>query len=308
MAIRYIDDSPSPQASKIKYLDEPKSYGPPPADPYLEGLKKIPGYFQKAGDYIAEKGGELQSSPHTPEFLKSPKIPAATGTAVAMIPDVLSMSVGGAGAEDAVGSKLSQALFKSPRAIGQEMRAGLKDAGISRRPPELAGSAKFENPYQYPSSLSNPRGGKFPRPKPELPAEPLPTSTPLKYPDDPASFYNFADSRLKAFASDPKNIKLNPQELNDYKRILSTKITRMEREGLSGDPLYADLSDLKSRVSSLHEAVVPGRAELNKVYGLSKNIRKIPGKIVSAAKTTAKVLGYGGLATGGAYGLYKALE
>jgi hypothetical protein len=226
-------------------------------------------------------------------------------------------SLVGTGVAKAAESKLGRAIFNSPRTIGEEMKPGLAKARIKDRPPELAETAKFEDPYQYPSQLSEVKrtqfmkgvpgplastGKKIPRLKPQFPAEPLPTSVPLKYPEDPATLYNFANARLKGFASDPKNVKLTAQELNDYKTILSEKLTEMTRQGMAETPIYQKLSDLQSRVSGIHGRVVPGRADLNEVYGMSKNIRKIPGKIYSGAKTAAK---YGTLAAALGYGASK---
>lgn len=209
----------------------------------------------------------------------------------------------GAGAMKAGNTRLGKALLNSPETIGRQMEPGLEAAGITRRPPELGASVKFENPYQYPSSLSNPRGGKFTRGKPEIPAEPLPSSVPIKYPSDPASFHNFAKLRIAQFASDPRNIQITPQELNDYKRVLSGTLSEMKAKGMSGTPLFSDLSNLNSNVSDIHSSVIPGRAELNKVYALSKGIRAIPGKVRSAATKTAKAAAV----VGGGLGLLKYL-
>lgn len=232
-----------------------------------------------------------------------PGVYGETSPAGQKILENLGMVAGGYGVGNLIGtglakaaeSKLGRALLNSPQDIGVKMREGLTEAGVARRPPELGPSAKFENPYQYPSELPQPAYKKgiagipvnaksIPRLKPQIPAEPLPTSVPLKYPEDPASFHNFADARIQGFGN-----KLTPQEVNDYKTILSDKLTTMERGGLSGTPLYSDLSSLKSRVSQLHESLIPGREELNQIYGLSKGIRSAPGKVWSGAKKAAKI-------------------
>lgn len=178
----------------------------------------------------------------------NPKLSAALMTPVAIAPDIL-------GAATVVGSirtsatPLAKAIRSSPKMLGAEFQAGEKAAGISgelpvqrgafaKMNPRLHGTPPFEAPYK-----------------------------PKSYPKDTASFLNFAKARVQALGD-----KLSPQELDDYKTLLSTNIDAMKAKGLAKTEPFAIASQLRKEVTQLHNAVIPGRGELNKVYAISKKI------------------------------------
>lgn len=182
------------------------------------------------------------------QALSGATLPTAV-SAVASIPGKIKSMMGNSG------SVLLKALAKSPRDLSPEFSESNAAAGISDQLPLQRGAiARF--PKQE-------RLVPTPQPKPLVNAETLPSVPPVSYPKDPAAFINFAKARVQAFGN-----KLSPQELDDYKGILSDIFKT--RKVVSGTPQYAAASQLGSDVEALHSAAIPGRAVLNKTYGLSK--------------------------------------
>lgn len=153
---------------------------------------------------------------------------------------------------------LGRAILNSPEALGPEFRGGEKAAGISGDLPlRRGGTQKFPDLAGQPS-LS--------------PPVEAPMVAPLSYAKDTNSFLNQARARVQAFGD-----KLSPQELNDYK----TELSNILGSTPPGTPQYAIASQLKTDVTALHNTAIPGREQLNAVYGLSKTLHPDIGGMVS---------------------------
>lgn len=194
------------------------------------------------GEVIAEEGGKAGY----------PRTAATVGTAISMAPELL---VAGGGLKSLYESSnpIARAITTTPKELGPEFQAGEKAAGISGDLPVQRGAiARFPNMAGNPSIQPPPQA---------------PFVAPKSYPKDINSFINFARARVQAFGD-----KLTPQELDDYKTMLSTNIKAMKVKGLAKTEPYAIASQLQKDVTALHNSVIPGREQLNKVYALSKTI------------------------------------
>lgn len=254
-------------------------------------------------------------------------------------------ALGATGIVKAARSNLGKALLNSPKSLKPQYTAQDLAVRIKRTVPETGARAVFPDPYIAPSGLSKPRyanvkslqpeivnaKGKiispkppssieavdsapasFSRPRPTIPAEPLPTTIPEKIPEKFAGFKKFADSRIDKFGD-----KLTPQELVNYKVHLETKmndgsIPKFNDRGKI-TTAYQQASELNKKISdtfktvmdkrlkgaNLPEGVLKSRTELDRLNYMSNRIREIPGKVYSGAKKAAKVgavlggLGYG---------------
>lgn len=170
-------------------------------------------------------------------------------------------------------SPLAQAIVNTPQEIGAKMKAGEQAVGITDRLPELRGAKpSFPKPeMNVPTKV----------PTPVVPAETVPSVPPQSYPRDPSTFVNSARARIDKFKS-----ALSPQELSDYKRQLTTWLSDGTLNPRT--PIGAIASQLKTDVTALHNAAIPGRAALNPVYGLSKTLHP---DIVGALKDYATKYG-----------------
>lgn len=228
-------------------------------------------------------------------------------------------ALAGTGLVKAAESNLGKALLNSPKALGKQYAAQDVAVGVARDIPETATRANFESPYTNPISTKPPRAipVKTAFKSNLVGAEPLPTNIPTELPDSLAGFKRFATKRIDTFGD-----KLSPQELMNYKVHLETKmadgsIPKFSQEG-KPTTAYQQASDLRNKIAQtfkkvmdtnlqgkeLPAGVMKTRTALDKVNTLSNSIRSIPGKVKSAAKTTAKV----GALGGGTYGLYKLLN
>lgn len=247
MAITYLDDQDTP--SKIEYMDKPTMGGNPPLSFVMDKMRsltpeaKIRKGLEDVAGYGAEKMGAAGVNPN---------LSAALMTPIAIAPDILAAGTGIAGLE-ASEAALPRAIRNTPRMLGAEFQAGEKAAGISGELPIQRGAfAKFPNLAGQPSNSPPPMA---------------PYVSPKSYPKDPSSFLNFAKGRVQALGE-----RLSPQELDDYKTMLSTQIDGMKVKGLSKTEPFAIASQLRKQVTELHNAAIPGREQLNKVYALSKTI------------------------------------
>lgn len=238
------------------------------------------------------------------------------------------------GISKAAGSDFGQALIRSPKNLGADYAAQDAAVGVERTIPETSTKAVFEDPYKYPSQLSKPKyvdvkstqpqivnpAGKvispnpsssieptdvgpvtFSRPKPQIPAEPLPTTIPEKIPAGFAGFKKFADSRIDKFGD-----ALTPQELMNYKVHLETKMADGSIPKYSDQgkitTIYQQASALRSKIAntfksamdsqlegkSLPEGVIPTRTRLDRVNTISNRTRELPGKVYEGAKKYGK--------------------
>lgn len=208
--------------------------------------------FPKAGGAIAENLGKRGWNPN---------VAAIPATAVSIAPEIASSAMG-LGEVVAGKSALSQAIRKTPKMLGPEFQAGERAAGISGDLPVQRGAIpKFPN---LAGEASN------------APPSVAPLVAPKTYPKDLPSLINFAKARVQAFGE-----RLSPQELDDYKTMLSTNLSEMKAKGLSKTEPFAIASNLQKQVTELHNAVVPGREELNRIYSISKKLHPDMGDWIS---------------------------
>lgn len=200
---------------------------------------------RKAGEAVAESLGAEGINP---------KISAAAGTAVSMIPD---LAQAGSLINEVVRgpSVVAQAIRNTPRDLSPRYEALNESAGISKDLPVRRGTIpKFPGMNGLPQNVPPPQA---------------PTVAPKIYPKETAGFLNFARARLEGLKD-----KLSPQELNDYKSMINTAIN--EGKIARGTQEYAVASQLKKQASELLSKSVPGRSELDEIYALSKKLRIAP--------------------------------
>lgn len=232
---------------------------------------------QATGEAIAETGGELGY----------PKTGVALGAIPAMAPYVL----GAYGALKGLSQSqapLARAIRQTPREIGAEMQLGEQSVGVTSRLPELRGSkARFPQPEMNVATKA---------PRPIVPAETVPSVPPESYPRDPNTFINMAQDRITRFGD-----KLSPQELTDYQRQISNWFSTGKIN--PRDPIGAIATKVSKQAVELRNMMVPGRTELNQVYGLSKTLHPdVTGALKDyAAKYGKRALAEAvAIATGGA--------
>lgn len=234
MSITYLDQQETPSAkTKIEYLDQPNI-----RDQIEPGVM---GDTDPTGQKLLKNAATAAQGYFLPGAIKT----------IASIPGAIKTALG----ESSI--PLLKALGKSPGELSPEFSTGNEAAGISEQLPVQRGAmARFPQPERIAPTK---------QPIPIAKAETLPSVPPVSYPRDPASFINFAQARIKAFGS-----RLSPQELNDYKDILSDIFNTGKIA--HGTPQYAVASQLGTDVSGLHTAAIPGREALNATYGLSKTL------------------------------------
>lgn len=249
-----------------------------------------------------------------------PKTGAAVGTAIKMAPYVTLARVGWNAMQQSA-NPVVRGLVNTPQELSPQYTAQNKLIGISDRMPEsLGGKTIFPNPYS--NTLST-------KPPPALNvdtniqsnlrgAEPLPSTTPMKYPSNNEVFVNYANKRL-AFGD-----KLNPQELSDIKYKADGAITDA-KDSLRSNPsdkaaktLLARASAIRSQSNTLLNQVasktlptenipsgtIPTRPGLNTAYGIASRQKAIQDLI----KSLPKYMGYGGGAIGGLAGAGYAIK
>lgn len=238
------------------------------------------------GEVIAEEGGRA--------FPEHATAAAALGTLVSVLPELI-MAYKGIGDLKSMQNPVIKGLMNTPKELGPEYAAQDAAIGVERSVPLEKGDVpRYPDPYQHPSNLIKPRysdvespapkivntSGKvisptplssvepsesttmtgFRRPKPTIPAEPLPDVTPLSYPKEPANFIKYADKKLDAFGN-----RLNPQELMDWRVKLETdmssgKIPKFKKD-ISGKETekittaFQEASKLSSRIGKVFNEI-----------------------------------------------------
>jgi hypothetical protein len=213
-----------------------------------------------------------------------PKAGAVLGTGISLAQPILGAATS---LSSVMGdSPIAQAIQNTPKDLGPRYQQLDQVAGISSDLPIQAGKAA-----KYPPPDLGPLASKAPRPV--LSAEPLPSTTPQSYARDPSSFLNQASQRVNTFGD-----RLTPQELHDYKTILTNQING--GDVAPGTQAYAMAVKLRGQVSDLLNNAVPGRQELNQIYGYAKTIHEdLPAYLAKGIKEFGKAsivgaLGYGG--------------
>jgi hypothetical protein len=103
-----------------------------------------------------------------------------------------------------------------------------------------------------------------------------PAIAPINYPRDPNNLLNFAKGRMDALGS-----QLSPQELNDYRTLISQLIDT-GKVG-AGKPL-AMASQLRAQATTLLNQAVPGLDDLNKAYAISKAVPGLGEGLIAIGK------------------------
>lgn len=190
-----------------------------------------------------------------------PNTGAAIGTAIKLSPEILSAYTSLNGLYNSP-SPIAQGITKTPQEIGQAMNAGEQAAGINPQLPVRSGTlARF--PKTNPDVITvTPEGTAIPG---STPLNTVPDVVPTQYPKNTNALLNHIDNRITQFGD-----KLNPQELSDYKKILPEMFNKGEI--VRGTPQYAMASRLSGQVGDLYNNAVPGRADLNAAYGVSKKL------------------------------------
>lgn len=204
-----------------------------------EGRKGFPAVAGEGAEKLGEMG-------------VSPEVSAALMLPVAMAPELVAAGQSFKGLYG--NSKLAQGIRNTPRDLSPRYDVLNEKAGISKNLPETGGrTARFPNLAGQPVSS----------PPPFAPA-----IAPKLYPKDPNALVNFARSRIEALGE-----RLSPQELNDY----DTLIGQMMDKGKfgSGGPL-AIASKVKSSANQLLNKAIPGKADLDQIYKISKTLRLAP--------------------------------
>lgn len=188
----------------------------------------------------------------------------------------------------------------------------LKNAGIpitGRQPTSL----QYTPIQNQPAPMANPGGAAFTRPKPQIPAEPLPSAVPTKYPNDAGALINQANSRVSQFGG-----KLTPQELSDYKSLIQRKMANgdIPRFGPDGKPtqIWAQASQTTHNITNalnqaaepllqkanLPAGTMPTRAGLNQAYSTASKQQQLKELLSKYLKLGLK----GGAGILGAKGAY----
>lgn len=285
-----------------------------------QAIKNVGGDVAEAGGYV---GGKVANAGYPATGNAIQKTGVGVGGAIALSPDLLAAYTGMQGIYNSTNPTV-QGLVNTPQELGPQYAAQNQAIGISNDVPETASKVVNPDPYQYPSTLTKPKyvngiagqvegAPTIPRLKPQVPAEALPSTTPLKYPDDPGTLINQINDRISTHGTD-----LNPQELSDYKNLLQTKMSNGDIPKF--DPngkvtsIFAKASQAASNVTNtlnqvsepllqnaqLPEGTIPTRAGLNQAYSTASNQQALQNFL---AKWGAK----GAEASGIGYGLDKLI-
>lgn len=184
-----------------------------------------------------------------------PKLGALYGTEIQTLPAILGAATG-IGALETSEAPLAQAVRNSPRMLSPRYDAVKEAAGISKDLPISRGTIpKFPGLNGLPSNV----------PPPEAPMV-----APKIYPKEINGLLNFVRARVEGLGS-----KLSGQELEDYHSIINTAM----RDGkiAPGTPPYAVATKLlKDFVNPLRSKAIPGIADTDQIYALSKKLRIAP--------------------------------
>jgi len=262
--------------------------------------------------------------------LEPAKIASAT-LPLAMAPELLGAITSWEGIHNTTNPTV-KGLVNSPQELGPQYEAQNEAIGVTRRTPQEGGAKPaYPEPYQYPSQLTKMKPTKFikgvpgpledtgqtiPRLKPQIPAESLPSTVPIRYPSKPGDFMTYANNRLQ-FGS-----QLDPQELMDWQVKLQTDmsngaIPKFDPNGKI-TTVFQQASDLKSRIGNvfnqiaeprlvgadLPEGTIPTRSGLNQAYGVSSKQQTVQ----NALKKTGKIARYAGELGAAGYGAYQGAK
>lgn len=202
-----------------------------------------------AGEALAEAGGRTGH--------KAISIPAAAvGTMISEAPAFAGAASSLSGLynqEDP--TPFAEAIKNTPSDLSPRYTALDEKAGISGDLPIRRGTVpKFPGLNGLPANV----------PPPEAPMV-----NPSSYPKDTNALLNFMKARISAYGD-----KLSSQELRDYDSMLGTMFKG--REISPGTDQYALASQRASENTPLLNKAVPGRADLDTIYAISKKLRIAP--------------------------------
>lgn len=249
------------------------------------------------GEKIAEFGGR-QGYPISG---------ALAGTAVQVAPELLSTVLGLKGLYKSTDPAVKGAL-NTTKELGADYQAQNDAIGVTRRvPPEGGLKPRF-------AELERVAATK--QPKPVIPAEPVPSNIPVRYPSKPGDFLSYANGRL----SSQKPIA--PQELMDWQVKLQTDMSNGTIPKI--DPttgrittVFQQATDLLNRTkgafnsaseplikeAELPSGVMPTRPGLNQAFARAAG-RESKGQ---AVQKVARWVAAGLIPSYGAYSIYKKL-
>jgi hypothetical protein len=302
MAITWIDkpDSPTQSKSKIEYIDEPTAKPSiSPFTAYDVAQEFAPANIvrqhtlEPMGEGIAEALGRRGH----------PKIGAAVGTAVQIAPELLSTALGLKGIYKSTDPAVKGAL-NTTKELGEDFAAQNDAIGVARRVPPEGGAKPQYAPFERVAATK--------QPTPVVPAEPVPSNVPVRYPSKAGDFMAYARGRLGSAKG------VDPQELMDWQVKLQTDlnngtIPKIDQATGRITTIYQQATDLLSKTkaafndaaeaklpgANLPEGVMPTRSGLNQAFSRAADREQLGRTVKQGAKWAA---GLGG----GAYGI-KAL-
>jgi hypothetical protein len=223
-----------------------------------QALNSAGGAVAQAGGYV---GGKLESAGYPTAGNVAQGAGVGLGGAIALSPDILAAYTGMKGLYNS-SNPIARGITQAPQEIGQAMNAGEQAAGINPQLPVRSGTlARF--PKTAPDVMTVTPGGTAIPGGTSLSS--VPDVVPTQYPKNTNALLNHIQNRITQFGD-----KLSPQELSDYKKILPEMFNKGEVVG--GTQPYAMASQLQTKVNDLFNQTVPGRADLNQAYGLSKKL------------------------------------
>lgn len=197
-----------------------------------------------------------------------PTVGAVAGTAVSMIPELASAYMGWKALHN-VQNPIVKGALNTPQELSPEYASQNQAVGISDKLPIQRGTvAKYPGLDGLPTNSPPPQS---------------PTVAPLSYPKDTNTYLNFARDRIDSLGA-----QLTPQELADHKTILSNILNDLKVKGQVGTPVFAKAAQLQTDTSGLQNTVIPGRANLNQAYGISKTLNP---EVMQAIKNYAQKYG-----------------
>lgn len=188
----------------------------------------------------------------------------------------------------------------SQATIGELQDAGVPVVGRTQRSIDL-GHEPLDLPKQPTifQPIENPNAPAFARPKLSYPADtgpgaaqPLPSTVPTKYPDDPGTLINMANQRISEHGTN-----LTPQELSDMKTLIQTKMANGDIPKFGPDgkmtQIFAQATQAQKNISNtlnqvaepllknaqLPEGTLPTRAGLNQAYSLASKQQAVMGYV-----------------------------
>lgn len=226
----------------------------------------IPELAQQYAKPIAQSEGQIVSDIGSKTGY--PTAGAVAGTGISMIPELASAYVGWKGLHN-IENPIVKGSLNTPQELSPEYASQNQAVGISDKLPIQRGTiAKYPGLNGLPSNV---------------PPSQSATVAPLSYPKDTNTYLNYARDRVDSLGN-----QLTPQELSDHKTILSNILNDLKVKGQVGTPVFAKASQLQTDTSALQNSVIPGRADLNKAYGISKTLNP---DVMNAIKNYAQKYG-----------------